>query len=132
MQPKVLTAINTDATATMDEVARQLAITIATAVEGDGDGAVLIGPASAIMDDGKTLGLTLMLARPPGPMLAMQLIPNFSLAIDTAAARSAFRDAICEELKRHCVVRSFPAARQLIEAARSPPPKREAPRLLLH
>jgi hypothetical protein len=123
--PKLLAALDTDAT-TMEEVARDLAIAIATALDGDGDGAMLVGPASAIMDDGTTLGLNLMLARPPGPLLAMQILPTFALDINTASERARFRDAIVEALKRYCFVRSFTTVRQLIEAARAPAPRREA------
>jgi hypothetical protein len=115
---------------TIDETARRLAAAIAGAVEGDGDGPVLIGPMKPILDDGRTLGLTLMIATHVAGLLAVQVVPKFDIDIGTAAARTAFRHAIVEALRRHCVVESFDSVRELIIAARSPAAQREALPLL--
>jgi hypothetical protein len=112
---------NAEAT-TIEEVARELAVAIATALDA---------MAPFWSAPRRRFGINLMLVRPPGPMLAMQILPTFALDIATAGERERFRDAIVEALKRHCSVRSFSTVRELIAAARAPAPQREA-RPLLH
>jgi hypothetical protein len=106
------------------EAPRSRASTAQTAFDAEDGDIALVGPLSAIIDQGKMLGLTLMLARPRGPLLAIQIIPTSALDVDTPKARARFRAAILQSLARHCRVHAYTSIRQLIAAAGEP--QREA------
>ena len=124
MAAKLLARI---AAPSLEEAARDLAVAIAAACDAEDGDVVLVGPFDAIRHESAVIALRVMLARQAGRLFVSNIVP-VGIDFRSPEQRTRLRDAVIEELGRHCHVRAFNSAHDLVVAAREP--QIETPQLL--